>query len=125
MMSTMVGRTVCNVAFTRTVGMGSREQVEGLALETSLATWTASTGVKAERWQYEERAVGAAALGVRAVCGAGGAGALSCKWMEFTLAWKKSRKSEQRSRAPGGCGAAMGRSKLFMVENSWPWVMVE
>lgn len=67
MMSTMVGRTVCNVAFTRTVGMGSREQVEGLALETSLATWTASTGAKAERWQYEERAVGAAALGVRAV----------------------------------------------------------
>ncbi len=75
---TMMGETVGKASLTRAEGMGSREQVEVLALETSLATWTASTEEKAERQHVEGLAAGAATVGAWAGCGVGGAGARGC-----------------------------------------------
>ena len=49
MMSVMRGERVGRQAFTRAVGMGSREQVEALASEASLATWGTSTREKEEK----------------------------------------------------------------------------
>lgn len=39
-------------AFTNAAGMGSREQVETLALAASSPTREASTGMKEERWHW-------------------------------------------------------------------------
>ena len=50
-MSVMMGQRAGRDALTRAEGMGSREQVEALALETSLATSVAFTGEKVERQQ--------------------------------------------------------------------------
>lgn len=49
MMSVMMGQRVGRQALTSTVGMGSREQVEALALVTSFETSGTSTGEKEER----------------------------------------------------------------------------
>jgi len=76
-MSTMVGHRTGRQALTRAVGMGSSEQVEALALVTSLVTWSASTGAKEERqwWGWRE-AGGTMGCGWGA-SGRGGAGAES------------------------------------------------
>ena len=49
MMSVKKGQRVGRQALTRTVGIGSREQVEALAAEASSATWRASTREKEEK----------------------------------------------------------------------------
>ena len=49
MMSVKKGTRVGRQALTRTVGIGSREQVEALAAEASSATWRASTREKEEK----------------------------------------------------------------------------
>ena len=49
-MSTMMRETVGRAAMTSAVGLGSNEQVEVLALATTLAIWISSTGEKVERW---------------------------------------------------------------------------
>ena len=60
-MRAMRGRHVGKQALTRGVGMGSRQQVEALALVTSLVTKGTSTGEKEEKQDSSGRVVGGAA----------------------------------------------------------------
>ena len=65
-MSTMMWETVGS-ALTSAVSMGSNEQVEVLALETSLAIWIAATGEKQVRRGAMGGAAGAVKRGVWAL----------------------------------------------------------
>ena len=52
-MSVMMGQRVGRQAFTSVVGMGSREQVEALAILTNSAVKDASTGAKKAKGGHE------------------------------------------------------------------------
>lgn len=74
-MSVMKGQRVGRQVLTKKVGMGSREQEEGLAFETNLVTSAASTGEKEEREHW------GGGRGAKCVCnmkGGGGVGTRSC-----------------------------------------------
>ena len=55
MMSVMMGHSVGRQAFSKVVGMGSREQVEALALVTKSVVTEASTGAKQAKGGHATR----------------------------------------------------------------------